>query len=137
MNIIKKFLIVTGGIFGGFIALLVLAYLIFPADSATSLTFVNKSGLPVNMFVDGWRLGVVPPSGEKVLGYRKLNKNDNVTVRAYEFIVGDGNDFGWNDEMSGKSILGKTTDKLIFCKVFKSKVVTKDSTIVVEPSIQC
>ena len=103
-----------------------------------SWTFVNKSTIPITAFDTAGLFGVVRANGQTKFGYAQLDNNAKVTIRAYEFLPGEGSEFGWYDSQLGKTVVRKTSDHLVFCKVFSSKDLDfSNPKVTIDSTVQC
>ena len=109
-----------------------------PSIRDVTWTFVNKTEIPVTPFDDRRAFGIVRANSQTSFGYIQHDKDDRVTIRAYEFIPGEGNEFGWYDSELKKTTVGRTSDKLVYCRIFSSKEINfKAPKVVIEPLIRC
>lgn len=105
----------------------------------SSWTLKNNIGVPIEIVINDIRTVVIRPNGQDFASFIKPSEeHSKFTIRAYEFIPGEGTLFGWYDAQTDTTFSGSVSSNLVSCKSYSWTDLNPRAPMVsIEPKIEC
>lgn len=95
----------------------------------------NNTNIPVGISVNDAPYPVMRPNDERA--FLDYAPDADLIVRAYEFVPGEGTDYGWHDFSNGSTVIGEISSNLVSCKSYHNNSDANEIIITIQLKVEC
>ena len=102
-------------------------------------TIKNNIEIPIRIVINSIPITVIRPAGQEVTSfYKPTQEQGEFIIRAFEFIPGEGQHFGWYDTKNDIAITGSVSTNLVSCAMYLwTELNSKAPVVTIEHKIEC